>query len=70
LPDVAGAGGLLNCGIISGLPTPVVAEANFWGASTGPGADPADAVCLKGAGSVDASPFATEPFNVKPGAGR
>ena len=70
VPDVAGAGGLLNCGIISGLPTPVVAEDNFWGASTGPGADPADAVCVKGAGSVDAVPFATEPFNVKPGAGK
>jgi hypothetical protein len=70
LPDVAGAGGLLNCGIISGLPTPVVAEGNFWGASTGPGADPADAVCVKGAGSVDAVPFATAAFNVKSGAGK
>lgn len=70
LPDVAGAGGLLNCGIISGLPTPVVAENDYWGASTGPGADPADEVCVKGAGSIDASPFATAAFNVKPGTGK
>jgi hypothetical protein len=43
----------------------VDARNNFWGASTGPGADPADVVCLAG-GSVVASPFLTRPVAVTP----
>jgi hypothetical protein len=39
-----GSGPLSNCGLLnhSGMPTPVPAVNNFWGAATGPGADPAD----------------------------
>jgi nitrous oxidase accessory protein NosD len=70
LPDVAGAGGLLNCGLITGLPTPVVADNNFWGSAAGPDFDPADQACTKGAGSVDFTPFATRPFTIVPGAGQ
>jgi hypothetical protein len=70
LPDMAGAGGLVNCGIISGLPTPVVADNNFWGSAAGPDFDPADQVCVRLSGSVDATPFATRPFTIVPGAGR
>lgn len=43
----------------------LVAPNNYWGAPTGPGPDPADAVCDSYGGSTTASPFATKPFKVK-----
>ncbi len=52
------------CGLSTDLAN-VVAENNYWGAATGPGADPADNVCGTEAGSADVTPFATKPFNVK-----
>jgi len=39
------------CGLLNGSGNAIVAENNFWGAATGPGADPADDVCNTGAGS-------------------
>ena len=69
LPDVAQAGGLVNCGVISGLSIDVVADNNFWGFAAGPDADPGDQPCAKGAGAIDVTPFATRPFTIVPGAG-
>jgi len=34
---------------------------NYWGTATGPGPEPADALCS----GTTATPFATKPFNVK-----
>ena len=69
LPDVAQPGGLLNCGVISGLSVNVVADNNFWGFAGGPDADPGDQACAKGTGTIDTTPFATRPFTIVPGAG-
>ena len=57
-----------NCGVWLGPGETIVAERNFWGAPTGPGADPADAVC--GGGQVDVIPVATRPFTTHNTAGR
>jgi hypothetical protein len=65
----------VNCGVqngstgggidyvgVSGLD----ATNNFWGAATGPGADPADDTCSVGVGaSVTVTPFATKAFSIK-----
>jgi parallel beta-helix repeat protein len=53
-----------NCGIRSEL-LELDAVNNYWGAVTGPGADPADDVCGSQAGTVTLTPFATKPFNIK-----
>jgi hypothetical protein len=66
LTDPAPAEGLTdpgyNCGlyVLSGTGTPN-AIVNFWGASTGPGADPADVVSSAG-GPATTTPFSTVPF--------
>jgi parallel beta helix pectate lyase-like protein len=53
-----------NCGVRNSSGATIVATRNFWGAATGPGADPADEACdVSGATLV--SPFATRPFNVR-----
>lgn len=56
-----------NCGLENGSPLLVMATRNYWGAATGPGSNPADDVCRNppSAGSISASPFATQPFTVK-----
>jgi len=66
--NIVGNGGTysLNCGLynlnaVHGL----VAANNYWGAATGPGPDPADALCDFPAGLTTATPFATKPFKVK-----
>jgi hypothetical protein len=51
------------CGLLSSAPGGVVASNNYWGAATGPGADPADDVC--DSGTITVVPFATKPFKVK-----
>ncbi|MBI3783776.1 MAG: right-handed parallel beta-helix repeat-containing protein [Deltaproteobacteria bacterium] len=57
-----------NCGLSNQSGTAVLATNNFWGASTGPGADPADKVCDSGAGSSTTStPFLTKPAAPGPG---
>jgi hypothetical protein len=70
-----------NCGVFVSLFGSAVATNNYWGASTGPGPNPADDSGVAGAGeSCEGSPrtldtpFATAPFDVpppaKPGAPR
>jgi len=49
-----------NCGVLNNANATVMAKNNFWGAATGPGADPADAVC----GGATVSPFASTPFAI------
>jgi hypothetical protein len=52
----------LNCGLFVYSPTgTATATHNFWGASTGPGADPADVVSTAG-GPANTTPFSTVPF--------
>jgi nitrous oxidase accessory protein NosD len=62
-----GAGGT-NCGIELNATTgdPLLATGNFWGAASGPGADPADLACD---GAV-AIPFATKEIKVNPKLGK
>jgi len=58
-----------NCGLnnqIGGNPIPIVATNNFWGAASGPGADPADQICNSGAGSVITSaPVASKEVSIR-----
>jgi hypothetical protein len=63
--DIAGNdAGLGNCGLFNvGVPG-LDATNNYWGASTGPGPDPADNVCNNG-GTTMTTPFAMAPFRVK-----
>lgn len=58
-----GTDGATNCGIDNGTGATVDAPKNFWGAATGPGADPADATC--GANAVTTAPVATKEIKVK-----
>jgi len=62
-----GAGGT-NCGLELNATTgdPLVATGNFWGAASGPGADPADLAC----DAAVAIPFATKEIKVNPKLGR
>jgi parallel beta-helix repeat protein len=39
---------------------------NYWGASTGPGGDPADEFCNDTGAAITTAPFATKPFNIDP----
>jgi len=58
-----------NCGLLNQTGSALVATKNFWGAATGPGANPADGVCNSGAGSSTTStPFLTHPVAGGPGA--
>lgn len=59
-------GNLSQCGIFSSV-TMFVAPFNYWGASSGPGADPADLPCVQDPQqhTLVVSPFATKPFSVK-----
>jgi hypothetical protein len=50
-----------NCGLfVSAMNGSAVATGNFWGASTGPGPDPADEVCIAQNGTATTTPFATK----------
>ena len=54
-----------NCGLQSDAAT-LAAPYNFWGAASGPGPDPADAVCVSTAGNVvTVAPVATQPFRIQ-----
>ena len=50
-----------QCGLRHFGFTTVLATNNYWGAASGPGPDPADAVC---SGLATTSPFAATPFNI------
>jgi hypothetical protein len=52
------------CGLDNRLVPDLTATNNYWGAATGPGTPPADAVC-NDIGSTTTSPFATKPFTVR-----
>ncbi len=52
--------GMFNNGIVG-----LAAAGNYWGAATGPGADPADDVVNGSGGTTIVTPFATKPFKVK-----
>jgi hypothetical protein len=54
-----------NYGLINGSGGLITATNNFWGASSGPGLDPADVVCDFGSSSTVFSPFATEEFKIR-----
>jgi hypothetical protein len=51
-----------NCGLRT-FPA-ITATNNFWGAATGPGPDPADAICSPLGEPVTFTPFATEEFEI------
>ena len=51
-----------NCGVQNNTGGTVIATGNFWGAPTGPGADPADQVCNAVGSTTVTSPFATTDF--------
>ena len=57
---------LKNCGLSDQSEVGATATNNYWGASTGPGADPADDVCNLSGHTVTTTPFATQPFTIKP----
>jgi nitrous oxidase accessory protein NosD len=67
-----GKDGFENCGILTGAQADVTATANYWGHPSGPGSNPADAVCLQPGGAMRVVPFsavelgprAQEPVNV------
>jgi hypothetical protein len=50
--------GLTNCGLWNASAGVITATNNFWGAASGPGADPADEVCNDSASSTIVEPFA------------
>lgn len=60
-----------NCGLINQYGNTVDATNNFWGAASGPGADPADNAgpdsgCDVSGSNTIVEPFATKPFVIKP----
>lgn len=56
-----------NCGLTNASGLALRVEKSWWGAATGPGADPADAACESGVGSVtDASGFAKKELRTVP----
>jgi hypothetical protein len=56
-----------ECGLLSiaSSASDLDATDNYWGASTGPGPDPADDAATATCGPADVTPFATAPFKVK-----
>src|SRR5207244_9401470 len=55
-----------GCGLYVDSAVGLVADDNYWGASTGPGADPADNFCTSNGGTVTVTSFAKSPFKIKP----
>jgi hypothetical protein len=53
-----------NCGLTSAAAVAIDASKSFWGAGSGPGPDPADAICGPSAGSVTVAPVATKEVKV------
>ncbi len=54
-----------SCGVQNNTGALVTASGNFWGAATGPGSDPADAVCNDASSTTVVEPVATKAFNIK-----
>jgi parallel beta-helix repeat protein len=59
-----------NLGLHNRSLADLTAGGNYWGAATGPGADPADDVYSSMWGTADVVPFARKPFAVSPPARR
>jgi parallel beta-helix repeat protein len=59
-----------NLGLHNRSLAELTADGNYWGAATGPGADPADDVYSSMWGTADVAPFARKPFAVSPPARR
>jgi hypothetical protein len=63
--------GNARCGLYTQYFGPFIATGNYWGAPTGPGADPADIAgtaglpCNEHGASITSAPFAIKPFSVK-----
>jgi hypothetical protein len=55
-----------DCGLHNSGAVGVTATHNYWGAATGPGADPADDVCNQNGGTTTTIPFATARFAINP----
>ena len=53
-----------SCGLQNNTGAVVTASGNFWGAATGPGSDPADAVCNDASSTTIVEPVAAQPFNI------
>jgi hypothetical protein len=58
--------GNLFCGLQNTGAPGVLAARNYWGAATGPGAEPADEVCNVSGATTIVVPFASKPFAVNP----
>lgn len=54
--------GHVNCGVLNTSNAVLDATHNFWGAATGPGANPADDACEVAGGQIVHTPFAAKPF--------
>jgi hypothetical protein len=54
-----------NCGLRNASGGTVNAPHNFWGAASGPGADPADQVCNDGSSATNTGPHAPKKFPLK-----
>jgi parallel beta-helix repeat protein len=57
--------GDINCGILNVGNPNIDATNNFWGAPTGPGANPADEACNRGPGQIIHTPFAKKEFPLR-----
>jgi hypothetical protein len=56
-----------NCGVTNNSGQTLATTSVYWGAATGPGADPADLACVSGAGSVlTTTPFKTGEIKIRP----
>jgi parallel beta-helix repeat protein len=54
-----------NCGLANDSPSAISATKNFWGAASGPGVDPADALCGSSSGTVFVAPVLAREVKVK-----
>ena len=55
----------MNCGLMNNSGGAIVATGNYWGAATGPGADPADDVCNGTSATTTTTPFKTGEIKVR-----
>ena len=62
--NIYGNNGSGNCGLQNDVPF-LSAINNYWGAATGPGPDPADAVCDSVGSTTTTLPFATRPVRIR-----
>ncbi|HKC49588.1 MAG TPA: right-handed parallel beta-helix repeat-containing protein [Myxococcota bacterium] len=61
-----GRGGGVNCGVVNDTGGAIVATGNYWGAATGPGADPADDACDGTSATTTTAPFVKTEIKIRP----